>query len=398
MKSIIGRIKTALIHTLIIFTTVIFTLFIFDKFLGSRGLPNLPVIDMEANENTLRTLELFPYSGWHIQANFHHKGDMPWEHQPYKDYDVKSGSMGFFVDFDLNDPPPKGPNEFRIILIGGSGAQGWGARTNEDMLYRQLEHKLNSLLKDTGFEFKVINMAMGASIAYQNFIDLNRFAHPLEPDFILSYSGVNDISVPFHAQNLNDGFYYFNQLNALALASRGSEFPPRIRPLVKLFPNIFKKTRLGMAFKTAFSSSYFMDRAQQSYKESRGLDYTDNKRFFNEVVVPFYVSSMESIKRDFSGIPIMIAWQAKSKEEAGNFEAELGTGYYNDMFERVSRKLDGYYNKEWYFINIHKMFEGDPRPEIATHLGNEGHKLVAGIIASELASAIRRRISATNIK
>jgi hypothetical protein len=151
-----------LVYTFIIFATVIFTLFVFDKFIKVSRISNLPGVESEeVYSKTLRTFELFPYSGWHIQANFHHKGDMPWEHQPYKDYDVKSGSMGFFVDFDLNNPPPKKPNEFRVILIGGSGAQGWGGRTNEDMLYRQLEYKLNAALKDTGFEVKVINMAMG---------------------------------------------------------------------------------------------------------------------------------------------------------------------------------------------------------------------------------------------
>jgi len=37
---------------------------------------------------------------------------------------------------------------------------------------------------------------MGASHIYQNFIALNKWAHPLQPDAIISFSGHNELSIP----------------------------------------------------------------------------------------------------------------------------------------------------------------------------------------------------------
>ena len=73
--------------------------------------------------------------------------------------------MGFAIDFDLLNPPPKNANEFRIILIGGSGAQGWGASSTEHTMARLLEQRLNQA--EDGRHYRVINMAMGSSMTHQ---------------------------------------------------------------------------------------------------------------------------------------------------------------------------------------------------------------------------------------
>ena len=58
--------------------------------------------------------------------------------------------------------------------------------------------KLTQELQERGQNCKVtvVNLAMGASHIYQNFIALNKWAHPLQPDAIISFSGHNEIAIP----------------------------------------------------------------------------------------------------------------------------------------------------------------------------------------------------------
>src|SRR5262249_56978705 len=87
--------------------------------------------------------------------------------KPIHDYEWRFGGLGFLNDFDVRNPPPKGERELRIILIGGSGALGEGARTNEDMLYRKLEQRFADIFKDHGFHGPVGNLGAGGSGPYQ---------------------------------------------------------------------------------------------------------------------------------------------------------------------------------------------------------------------------------------
>ena len=96
-----------------------------DWTIGYRYTPKAG-LDMDSPHPTMRTLDWYPYEGWHLQAYAVHQGPMWWESTTWgKPTRVRAGQMGYFIDFDLDRPPPKQTNEFRIILIGGSGAQGW---------------------------------------------------------------------------------------------------------------------------------------------------------------------------------------------------------------------------------------------------------------------------------
>ena len=163
----------------------------------------------------MRTLEYYPFTGAQIQAYKHERGQLPWSNF-YDDFDVVSGEYGFFVDFRLEAPPPKQDNEIRIVLTGGSTAQGWGGRTNADMFYQLLPPKLTQELQERGQNCKVtvVNLAMGSSHIYQNFIALNKWAHPLQPDAIISFSGHNEIAVP--SASKGDGPIYSRRIRPAA--------------------------------------------------------------------------------------------------------------------------------------------------------------------------------------
>jgi hypothetical protein len=146
--------KTVVFYFLAIFISVTLTvgglllgLKLFDIYLMSHRHPG--VADEDADEPTMRTMEYYPFTGGQIQAYKRERGKLPWSNFN-DDFDVASGEYGFFIDFRLEAPPPKEDNEIRIVLTGGSAAQGWGGRTNADMFYQLLPTKLNQELQEHG--------------------------------------------------------------------------------------------------------------------------------------------------------------------------------------------------------------------------------------------------------
>src|SRR5580700_6124546 len=202
--------KTATFHVLAVLISATLTigallvgLKILDVYLLSQN--RAVSADEDADEPTMRTLDAYPFTGGHIQA-FKTERKPLWSNY-YDDFDVTSGEYGFFIDFHLETPPPKQDNEIRIVLTGGSTAQGWGGRSNADMFYKLLPAKLSQELQEHGRNCKVtvVNLAMGSSHIYQNYIALNKWAHPLRPDAIISFSGHNEIGVAWNGKG--DGPY-----------------------------------------------------------------------------------------------------------------------------------------------------------------------------------------------
>lgn len=360
-----GLVQTLLLSSVCI-AAIVLGLKLTDLTLTS-DIKNLPGHDLGQQNRTARTLELYPFTGWHMQANFQ-RGD------------INLGSKGFAVDFDFQAPPPKNDNEYRIILIGGSGAQGWGASSTEKTMARLLERKLNA--QSNGRKYRVINLAMGSSVTYQNFISLNRWAHSLSPDLILSYSGINDYVVPvYHEDNL-DVFYQFNRLNTLAIAARGSEYPPQLKWLIQFLPNLMTQTSIGYGIKIAFYQDYFEQRAKQSYRTNSGLQKMPADRFLQETITPFYIHALKSIKRDFDGIPMVLILQASSPEEQKiHLTTGLSPNFYEKMYQQVATELSA---PGWHLANFHAFNMRAPSPHIAVHPNDEGQKVLTDFIYREL--------------
>jgi hypothetical protein len=338
-------------------------------------------------ERTVNTVELFPFDGMHVQANFHHRGPMPWnDYTPDADFDIRTGDKGYFVDFPLENPPPKAANEFRIVLVGGSGAQGWGATRNENMFYRLLEYELNQRLASRGVRVRVVNLAMGTSFTYQNFIALNQWGHALEPDLILAYTGRNDFFVPLYHEGWTDRFLYSWDLGAFAIASRGSEVPPGMQWLFDLMPNMMRRTSFGLGLKIAFGWEHFKKRSVDSYEEARGMRIPTGQQVVDEMATPLLIHALKSIKRDFEGVPILLAWQAVSKEIGVLHHNQIlsSPGFYDRMYERCRSELGGYLNDRWYFFNVNRVGEEQPQLGLETHLSDNTHQVVSMLLASRV--------------
>jgi hypothetical protein len=85
------------------------------------------------------------------------------------------------------------PGEHLVIITGASVVVSAGAARDETTISARLEHHLNT---KSGERWRVLNMAVGSWIAYQQFVGLSLFAKPLDPDWIVVMDGANDGAAP----------------------------------------------------------------------------------------------------------------------------------------------------------------------------------------------------------
>jgi len=97
-------------------------------------------------------------------------------------------------DTDYLQRHGKHSDERLVVLTGASVVMSVGATSDENTLSAQLQRHLNE--KSEGVRYRVINIAMGSWLAYQQFVALSLFAMPLNPDWIVSLDGINDASAP----------------------------------------------------------------------------------------------------------------------------------------------------------------------------------------------------------
>ena len=91
---------------------------------------------------------------------------------------------------------PRQPDEFRILVLGGSVAWGVGASSNEHTVAAALERQLN---KDGGkIRYRVMSGAFLAYTARQEMVVLTEFLREFDPDLIVSLTGYNDLITVIH--------------------------------------------------------------------------------------------------------------------------------------------------------------------------------------------------------
>jgi hypothetical protein len=393
-KTVAFHILAALISVTLTAAVLLLGLKLFDSYLLSHRHP--ATADDDADAPTMRTLEYYPFTGGQIQAYKREQGKLPWS-KFYDDFDVTSGEYGFFIDFRLEAPPPKQDNEIRIVLTGGSAAQGWGGRTNADMFYRLLPAKLDQALQAQGQNCKVtvVNLAMGSSLIYQNYIALNKWAHPLKPDAIISFSGANEIAVPWKSKTDADRLASL-QAGGLLHVLRYSASPRWLKMLAEYYPGIVRRTALGSLIRLTYLSDYIDDwnanyllsrvdpefrpmpreelqRRYQAALQSLTLDDT-----VDSVSIPLSVHSLESISRDFPGTPVFAVLQPLRAQEG-----------YTRMTDVIPTQVNG---RDHYddirFLNLqrawaeHDFFPGSLVD--AVHLSNDGHALVTAYLSDWL--------------
>ena len=400
-KTFVFHFLTILISVALAVGVLLLGLKFLDVYLLSHRYP--AVADEDADEPTMRTMEYYPFTGGQIQAYRRERGKLPWSNF-YDDFDVASGEYGFFIDFRLESPPPKQDNEIRIVLTGGSAAQGWGGRTNADMFYQLLPTKLNQALQEHGQNCKVtvVNLAMGASHIYQNFIALNKWAHPLQPDAIVSFSGHNELSIPETSRSDADELAI--REGGLLYVLRYSGSPRWLKMLAQYYPGIVKRTVVGSLIRLMYlpdysddwEASYLLSRVDPNYspmaREEQQRRYRaaiksiTTDEIVDTVSIPLYENSLESISRDFPGTPVFAVFQPLYQS------SEVYTRMMNVVPSKVNDQ-DHYENVK--FLNLQRVWEKHgffPGSLVdSVHLSNNGHVLVTTYLSDWLFPFVQGR-------
>lgn len=360
--------------------------------------------------NVMQTNALHRFG--HNLDDLNYVGPEPWEPSAKRlppelrdRYEIRTSRFGFFTDYPINEFPAKEPGEYRIILIGGSGAQGHGARTNQDMFYKKLETALSTNLKDVSPRVRVINLAQSGAFAYANAVLLNNFGHGLGADLILAYNGPNDIAVPYSHRFVVPCDY------GGWLMEMTFEYPPAIRPMARVFPRLFNVHGLGSWIKHTFYSDYYAKLGhRECLKQFNLLDEKggplDKMELYERMTRPYFASAMKSIKRDFCGIPIVLVRQTIHPGENKFYETWYGPGIYDRWWADAQRDLTGYMNGDWYFYDFHLQshirdnsdIPGFVPESLAIHLDNPGHVLAAQMIEKYIEPIIRSEIAAKRSK
>jgi lysophospholipase L1-like esterase len=350
-------------YAIIIVVSVLFGLTVSELFL--RFTSAAPEIAAYSANRQLTTTSMNVVSGaGHISSDFHHTGAAPWEAIKYPEgYDIRTNKFGFFTDYPVDEFPAKAANEFRIVLLGGSGAQGHGGRTNADMFYKLLEKALNEDFSAQNIQVRVINLAMAGGQAVSNMMTMRAFAHPLKPDLILAYMGANDISQVLASKSfagmMRKGRIIYER--PATLSAPIENYPWYAVWAVKLFPMSLQKSGIAAYFESEPQVIEWQLNDDGVTAPARIRD--SNQQVYDQLVIPGIVNSYKTIKREFCGIPVVMVRQMFSHPtDVNRFLASYGLDdylhrpVYDDWWQKTEKALAGYMNDQWYFLDAHGWF------------------------------------------
>jgi len=225
---------------------------------------------------------------------------------------------------------------------------------------------------------RVTNLALANATTYQNYIALNKWGHQLEPDLILSFSGVNDAFIPVES----DMPSRYEGVFGLTRSTWVTESPRLLDDLAKYYPSV-RTSLLGIAIRV-LNSPDIAKRAKQEYEDSYAYPGAPSGQ---ERAARLYVHALRSIKRDFDGIPVALAFQPYNMPSA-DFARKL-----QSVTDSVRREVDGYINDKWYFIDVQAEFRkrGIPSSEAfvtSVHLSNRGQQAATDVLADALLPVI----------
>jgi len=273
-----------------------------------------------------------------------------------------------------------------------------------------LEAILNEQLPDGITSVKVFNLAIAGHEATSITQVLRIFGHMVKPDLILAYVGANDTY-----QLMGSGVLENRSCKSQydELIRKTYVFPDELGALVNLFPAIMLKYG-GLSFiKSKFYSADYRLAAKEKCYGMLGLDPKSNdavsKQIFYNISRPVFIDSFKSIKRDFCGLPIMIAWQAIHYGErliynnlTGNkitSEHRVGDGndVYQEFYKFIKPRLAGYYNSDWFFLDADRILNSDDygdlvvNNKVSIHLHDEAHEALGSLLAERLRPALSKK-------
>ncbi len=142
-------------------------------------------------------------------------------------------SMQFRAGKELEMPKPA--NTYRIFITGGSTAYGSGAPSDDQTIAGYLEAILAvQLTPSTKLKYEIFTMANPAWASTQERIVIENLLSELEPDMVISFSGVNDVHWGVRGRNVlwfrsySDDFYW-SLIKRVFILTRNPPMPENTR-------------------------------------------------------------------------------------------------------------------------------------------------------------------------
>lgn len=294
--------RTVYFIVVLAFLSIPASLFLFEAF-ADRFLPKLPEQFEKITPVSITQTPVMDAVGLvaTLFPNLHYIGPADWEGSSQYtniNFQITTNQQGFWDerDFGVYHRKTK-PNEFRIIVIGGSGAQGHGATSSQKRFSKLLETSLNG--SQHVKTVSVFNMAMAGGEAVSLTPILRTWGHNVNPHLIIAYVGANDL---YHIA-CGNGFQnrWVTPLTKHYI-SNPLFLPPDIEWVAKLFPNIVNRTKLLQVIKSMYYQAYYQNIAMHNIAETFGFSPKKsslNRQLYEYVSKPIFIKSMKEIKRDF---------------------------------------------------------------------------------------------------
>jgi len=148
--------------------------------------------------------------------------------------------------------------------------------------------------------------------------------------------------------------------------------------------------------------------------ERKPTGFSDiGEEIYKKVPLESFVRSVKGIKRDFEGIPIVVAWQAigvSTQHTPDGPRVENSLLYdnwfdiddvYTRFFEDEKKQLQGYINNDWWFLEVDERIEERVAKGIApklhgasigAHLDDLGHQVVADVLFDEIKPIVLKKL------
>lgn len=266
-------------------------------------------------------------------------------------------AMQFRADKEVEIPKP--PHTYRIFITGGSTAYGCGAPSDDRTIAGYLDKILSDRLSPvTRLNYEVFTMANPGWASTHERIIIENVLSELEPDMIISFSGVNDV----HWGNLGRNILWFR--------SYPDEF------FLGLIKTVYQDTR------------------QPAIPEITHIDKSPvpppivAKRLLKNVTLSSFVLSGSNVDYVFVLQPALAVTNKPMTKH------EPASDYFRQCYGLFDTMLKTLHSKHFQYVNLSGAFGSSFRGQNlfidSYHFGDRGNEMIAENIYSQIKERIAK--------
>lgn len=271
-------------------------------------------------------------------------------------------SMQFRAGKELEMPKPA--NTYRIFITGGSTAYGSGAPSDDKTIAGYLEAILTGQLTPINKQkYEIFTMANPAWASTQERIVIENLLSELDPDMVISFSGINDVHWGVRGRNVlwfrsySDDFYW-SLIKRVFKLTRQPPMPENTRIEANpIAPGLVAERLLKNVRISLFALS-------------------DNKTDYVYVLQPaLAVTKKKLTSREKSSLKI--------------------EDYFRTCYGLFAKDLKNLHGDNYQFVDLSGMFDGfDEQDEIfmdSYHFGDKGNEKIAENIFLQIKGRLARQ-------